>query len=236
MRLLESIFRLTRSNYYRVYLVDDCSPNASYIERIQQNAAKNAARLRHPNVVTTHRTEAQLGFGGACQAGYALGDSPYVCFVQSDCEIRDAGWLRGLGETLLAKAADGVRVVAPTTDNPVGGDPAQRGEPFTRSTEDVVLADDSYLTLYCFMCARGLFPAIGGFLKCYPYGGYEDQEFAHRLRAHGFRQAVCRSSWVHHEGEATLRAAMRNNPAAVTAVAANRDRAIADMRSGAAAK
>jgi O-antigen biosynthesis protein len=211
-QLMESVFRLTRSNFYRLIVVDDCSPNAQYVKNIQRNADKNAERHRHQPVLATVRNETQLGFGGACRAGYEAGESPYVCFLQSDCLIKDAGWLRSMGETLLKLKGDGVRVVSATTDNPLHGDPAQRGELFGRSAEDAIVGDDSHLSLHCFMCHRDLFPKIGGFLKEYPYGYYEDEEFAARLRKHGFKQAVSRNSWVHHEGEATVRTLWRGRP------------------------
>ena len=78
MTLLESIFRLTRSNFYKVIVVDDCSPNESYIKAIRDNSVKNAVRNQQPEFLTAIRTEEQKGFGGACEAGYLAGESPYV--------------------------------------------------------------------------------------------------------------------------------------------------------------
>lgn len=231
MNLMESIFRLTRSNYYNLYIVDDCSPNEQYIRTIDANAKKNAERLRQRNVVTVHRNESQRGFSGACKAGYDLGESPYVCFINSDCLIKDSGWLRALGQSLLNLKEQGVRMVAPMTDNPVGGDPSQKGEPFVREGDDVVLGEDSHLSLYCFMCHRQLFGAVGGFLKEYPYGYYEDEEFAARLKKYGYKQAVCKSSWVHHEGAATIRPLWRDDPEKRTVMEEeNRKRCIEDMK------
>lgn len=230
-QLLESIFRLTRSNYYRVYVVDDCSPNPAYIQTINQNAVKNADRLGQSNVVFTTRNETQRGFAGACKAGFDMGESPYVCFINSDCLIRDSGWLRSMGMCLLNHKDKGVRMVAPMTDNPVDGDPMQKGEPFTREKEDAIIGDDSFLSLYCFMTHRQLYDKVGGFLKEYPYGFFEDQEFAARLRKHGFKQAVCRSSFVHHEGEATIRPLWRAAPHVAEIMQdENRKRCIEDMK------
>lgn len=231
-QLLESIFRLTRSNFYKVIVVDDCSPNSDYIKQIYTNASKNASRLRYENVVTVHRNEEQLGFAGACKAGYDLGESPYVCFINSDCLIKDASWLRSLGESLLHLKSQGVRMVAPTTNNPVMGDETQKGEMFKAESDDVILGDDSHLSLYCFLCHRELFNHVGGFLRQYPYGYYEDEEFASRLRKHGYKQAVCRSSWVYHEGEATIRPLWRARPDLRSIMEVdNRERCIEDMKS-----
>lgn len=232
MRLIESVFRLTRSNYYQLCIVDDCSPNEGFIEVIRQNAAKNASRQRQQNIVKTIRNEEQLGFAGACKAGYDATESPYVCFLNSDCVIEDSGWLRNMGESLLRLKDQGVRMVAPTTDNPMNGDPAQQGEKFARSPEDVILENDSHLSLYCVLCHRELFNRIGGFMKPYPYGYFEDEELAFRMKRHGYKQAVCKSSWVHHEGGCTMRTLLRANPNLRTVVEEeNRQRCIEDMKS-----
>lgn len=225
--LLESLFRLTRSNYYTVCLVDDCSPNAQYVETVKRNVAKTSQRK---DIFQSIRSDKQRGFAASCQIGYEATNSPYVCFINSDCRIEDSNWLRAMGESLLRLKSEGVRMVSPTTNNPVGGDVAQYGEKFARAEDDVILTDDSYLTLYCFLCHRDLFPKCGGFLKPYPFGGYEDQEFATRMRHYGYKQAVCRSSWIYHEGEATFKNILRNNPAKVAEVSKNRQRCITDMK------
>src|SRR5690606_26388552 len=102
---------------------------------------KNAEKLNQRNVVTTVRNESQLGFGGACRVGYEQGESPYVCFLNSDCRIEDSGWLRSLGESLLKLKHENVRVIAPMTNNPMSGDPAQLGDKSTRSQDDVIIED-----------------------------------------------------------------------------------------------
>jgi GT2 family glycosyltransferase len=230
-QLLESIFRLTRSNFYRVYIVDDCSPNEVYLEKINENARKNAERLRQDNVVTVVRNEVQKGFGGACKAGFDLGESPYVCFINSDCLVRDTGWLRALGESLLKLKDQGVRVVAPMTNNAVGGHEAQTGNLFLREPDDIILTDGEHISLYCFMCHRALFSKIGGFLKEYPYGFFEDEEFAARLKKYGYKQAICRRSFIEHEGEATVRSLWRQKPDVAKIMQEdNRQRCIEDMK------
>lgn len=229
--LLDSIFLLTRSNYYKVCIVDDGSPNSTFIETLQENASKQAQRRGIPNVVTTVRNQYQLGFAGACQLGYQTTESPYVCFVNSDCVIEDANWLRAMGESLLALKDQGVRMVSATTNNAVGGDPAQTGNKLGRDTQDVILGDDSFLTLYCFLCHRELFQRVGGFLKPYPYGYFEDEEFAARLRKKGFRQAVSRASWIYHEGQATVREVWRRDPnIRIIMEEENRKRCIEDLK------
>lgn len=179
----------------------------------------------------TIRNEEQKGYAGACKVGYEAGESPYVCFLNSDCRIEDAGWLRNMGETLLNLKSQGVRMVSPTMNNTVGGDPAQKGERFNHKNEDVIIGEDSFLTLPCFMCHRDLFNRIGGFLKEYKFGFYEDEEIAARLRKYGYKQAVSVKSYIHHEGQKTIKAIQRANPNIRKIMEEdNRQRCIEDMK------
>jgi GT2 family glycosyltransferase len=197
--LIESIFKFTRSNYYMLYAVDDCSPNDGMLEKMSENARK-----RNVQNFKAMRCSSQKGFAGACQAAYERSKNPYVCFINSDCVIEDIGWLRTMGETLLDLKTQGVRMVSARTNNPVNGDPAQKGEKGT-AVPDTILKPGEFLSMYCFLCHRELFPRCGGFLKNYPYGYYEDEEFAYRMNRHGYKQAVAGSSWVYHEGECTVK-------------------------------
>ena len=223
-RLVESIFAYTRSNYYNLFLVDDCSPNKEYIERVSRNLKKK--RVGH---VKTLRCKEQKGFAGACEVAYTRSEKPYVCFINSDCRIEDIGWLRSLGESLLNLKKDGVRLVVPRTNHPVNGDPRQKAEKGQKA-DDVILEDD-FVSMYCFLCHRELFTRCDGFLKNYPYGFYEDEEFAYRMRKKGFKQAICGRSWVWHEGAATVRSIWRRDPNIRTIMEKeNRERCIADMK------
>ena len=223
--LIESIFKHTRSNLYTLYVIDDCSPNAEFIQTLGKNAN------RRDNVLHSFRCNEQKGFAGACEAAFNRGESPYVCFINSDCLFEDIGWLKNMGETLLSLKSQNVRMVSPRTNNPVQkGDHPQKG---TRDVpkEDIILGDDEHLSLYCFMCHRELFARCGGFLKNYPFGYYEDEEFAARMRAHGFRQAVSGKSWVYHEGAATVHSLWRKNSQIRQIMEEdNRKRCIEDIR------
>lgn len=229
--LLDSVFRLTRSNYYQVCVVDDHSPNAEFIKVLNKNAQKVAKMRNTRNVFQAVRCTEQRGWGGACLAGYKATESPYVCFLNSDCLIEDSGWLKCMGEALLKLKEQDVRMVAPMTNNSVGGHPAQTGGRYDRSDEHVILGESEYLSLYCIMCHRELFPRCGGFFKEYPYGFYEDQEFAARMQHYGFKQAVCKTSWVKHEGGCTVEELWRQKPETRQIMEEeNRAKCIADIK------
>lgn len=217
-RLLESIMRTTRTTRYNITLVDDCSPNVHY-------TSEWLAKVRGLNLI---RTPERMGFAGAAFHGFKNTKAPWCIFINSDCVIEDMSWLNNLGSTLLNMKDQGVRMVSPLTNNAVNGSSAQQltKEDFMRLGEDekdnLILdvkyrneqgeADPQYLSMYCFMCHRDLFKKVGGFIKEYPYGWYEDMEFAYRMNKFGYKQAVCRSTWVYHEGECTIKELWRKQP------------------------
>jgi hypothetical protein len=80
------------------------------------------------------------------------------------------------------------------------------------------------------MCHRELFNRVGGPLKPYPLCGYEDEEFAYRMRKFGFKQAIATNSYVFHEGECTIKEVCRRDTKNMNVLKANRDLAVADIR------
>jgi len=211
MQLLDSIFRFTRSNYYRVTVIDDASPNETFVQTMSTNAAKHSQVTNRANVFKALQSTEQKGFAGAIKAGWERTNLPYVCFVNSDCLVQDINWLRGMGDTLLRLKSEGVRMVSARTNNPINGFEKQKADRGTVD-DDYILDLGDHLSMYCFMCHRDLFNHCGGFIQEYPYGWYEDEEFAYRMNKYGFKQAVSGTSWIHHIGEKTVKAVQRNNP------------------------
>ena len=103
-------------------------------------------------------------------------------------------------------------MVAPRTNNIVGGHPEQFGKRHERLSEYIVLDAGDHLSLYCVMCHRELFNRCGGFFKQYPFGLFEDQEFAARMQVNGFKQAITKMSWIHHDGACTIEELWRQRP------------------------
>ncbi|CAE7860201.1 unnamed protein product [Symbiodinium microadriaticum] len=230
MQLLDSIFRFTRSNFYRVTVIDDHSPNESFIQTMSTNASKHAQVTKRSNIFKALRCAEHKGFAGAIKAGWERTKLPYVCFLNSDCLIHDINWLRGMGDTLLRLKSEGVRMVSARSNNPVNGSKKQKAERGEEG-QDQILEMGDHLSMYCFLCHRDLFDHCGGFIKEYPYGWYEDEEFAYRMHKYGFKQAVSGTSWVQHFGEKTVKYVQRNNPKVQDIMEnKNRDRCIEDIQ------
>lgn len=217
-RLLESILYVTKSNPYKICLVDDASPNNKFIEALK----------RHPSILAT-RNETHLGFGASLKKGFELSDSPWVCFLHSDCVIQDKNWLVEMGKSLLRLKDKKVRLISARSNNP-GEHVDQRllASKDEREGHDYIL-EEGFVPLYCALCHRDLFKHIGGFIKPYPYGSYEDEELAYRMRHFGYKQGICVKSWVYHEGSATINTICKSEKV-MGILDENREKCIQDMK------
>jgi GT2 family glycosyltransferase len=211
------MFKFTPGFECEVTLIDDASPNTSYLEKM----------AKVPGVKTI-RAPQHRGFGASLKLGFEATERPWVAVVQSDVVVEDAMWLRGMFDTLQKLKDQGVKMVGSRTDNPLCGDLRAAG---LKSDEmDDVVLEDTTLPLHCFLFHRELFRRIGGFIKEYPYAQYEDEELSHRMRTYGFKQAISGSSWVHHEGEITVKYVCRKDQRAMAEIEMNHERCMADMK------
>lgn len=144
VRLVESLMRYTFSNLCQICLVDDCSPNSEFLLSLSK-VPKRANTHR----IKCVRLDEQRGFGGALQAGYEQTENPWTLFIHSDCVVEDVNWLRPLGECLLRHKEDGVRLVCPRTNNPLNGDPRQKGTRTDRVADAILEDGHLSLTVLC---------------------------------------------------------------------------------------
>jgi len=193
--LLNDIFSTVTTNRYLVTLVDDGSDNNTLPDQIKDRKLDGIRILSHAKC---------QGFGAAVNTALKNPFSdkiPYVLILHSDVGLRDLSWLQNLGTSLIKMKSDGVKMISPTTNNPVASYDCMKA---TNSLEkpDFIL-NNEYLPMYAALCHRELFSRVGLMTEC-PYAGTEVEEFADRMRKNNFRQAICGSSWVYHEGNASL--------------------------------
>jgi GT2 family glycosyltransferase len=205
VRLLESLVLYTHSNPFTVTLVDDASPNNTFGSEEHANLSKINVKII--------RNEEQIGFGASLLEGYKATNNPWVVFLHSDCRVTEPNWLKNMGITMQKLKGSGIKMVGARSNNPgPDADPRMKADAGHHRIDDFVLGNDDYLPLYCVLVHRKLFDLVGGFIRPYPYVGYEDQELAHRLRKFGYKQAVCGGSWVFHEGGGTLNDLVKIDP------------------------
>lgn len=191
----KSLWHTIKEQNYNIYLVDDCSPNETYLGAFAE--APRTICVRTPN---------HIGFGGALMEGFKAAyneknvkPSPWVIFMHSDCEIKSHTWLPNMFasyENLLSK---NVAMISARSNNP-GVDILKAEQ--NQSGKDFVL-ENNYLPLFCSLCRRELIEQIGG-IKPYPIAMYEDEEFSFRMRANGLNQGVSGTAWIYHHGSATI--------------------------------
>lgn len=226
--LIQSIWKMTQTNPYQVCLVDDASSNEDFIERFK---SKYNPLGYYENQILPIRSEEKLGFGGAVQLALSKTKQPWVCILQSDCTIEDPAWLIEMGRSLVKLHGQKVAMVSARTNNPGDGNDERLKCNRTDRSEDIVLGDDDPpLPLYCVMFQRQLIERIGP-IKAYPFGMYEDMEFAYRMRHHGYKQAICGKSWVRHDAGATFSFVSHYLPNLEEVVESNRQKCIEDIKS-----
>lgn len=218
--LVESVLRGTYTNRYNIILVDDASGKEFLKDEKDKDIYVPYTKLI--------RLEKHSGFGAALKAGFAVSTSPYVCFLNSDCLIQHPAWLENMGETLLKMKKNNVRLVSARSNNPVSDVPGLKCERWEPGVDCIV---DEPLPLFCALCHRELFSRIGGFIKEYEFGGYEDTELFYRMKRFGYKQAISGKAWIHHEGQLTINSLCKNNPEAAKVIfETNRERCLQDLK------
>lgn len=190
---VENILQHTAIEPYSIHLVDDGSKGASFLSDIQKTG-----------LVFVHKSPEQLGFGAALKIGFDASSSPWVVFLNSDCIPQHSHWLNYLRKSMETLKSSGVKLVSARMNH--GGTGTFPECLISKNGEDFVddIVADQPLPLICCLVNRQLFNVIGGFIKPYKYGWYEDEELFWRMKYHGFTQAVCGSSWIKHLGGLTV--------------------------------
>lgn len=226
--LIESIYSKT-AYPYDITVVDDCSPNSNYGERL----AEVPTEFGHIKVI---RNEKQIGFGASINKGIEATDNTWVLIMHSDVMIRHTGWLNALGKTLVGLRDAKVKMVSAMMNDASGHKFLERPENVARDVivgdspvRGHIIKDNAYLPLVCSMFHRELVNKVGPF-KEYKYGWYEDLEFAYRMQNEGYMQGQSGKCWVYHKGGATInKMCMSESVRAV--LEKNKDLCIADIKS-----
>lgn len=214
VKLIESVRRTVRTPY-RLYVIDDFSPNQSLYETIKVSG------------ISAIRNSEHKGFGYSLNVGIRNTSNSLVAFIHSDC-VLTVNCLFNMYKTLNVLSSKKVAMVAARTNHPGDGAPSQLYSVNRTSSPNVVL-DEGFLPFHCVLTWRSLFDRIG-FIKEYYPAGYEDEEFSYRLKKHGFSQAICGSAWVYHEGGSSIDALCSNDPKWTSIIEKNRELCINDIR------
>lgn len=189
----------------RVFLVNDCSPEAGMVELL------DGLRFSHPRVRVFHNPR-NLGFVQASNLGLAASERDVV-LLNSDTQVTP-GWL----EALLAvfDADPRVAALSPLSNNAgmcsvpdYGG--ATLAEHLPR--ERLQLAGLPPFTEmptapgFCLLFRRTALEALGPLDPAFGRGYHEENDWCQRARSAGWRVGRANRAFVFHEGEVSFQGA-----------------------------
>jgi len=171
-----------------------------------------ALAQRDPRVRVVCNAE-NRGFAAANNQGVALAKGEVVVLLNNDTVV-PPGLLRRLVDHLLRDPKIGL--LCPTTNfcgNEARVEP-DYGNDFSKIPDYAArreaehrgrVFDIGVAAMYCVAARREVLDAVGPLDEAYGVGMFEDDDFAVRMRAQGYRVACAEDAYVHHVGQGAFR-------------------------------
>lgn len=191
---LESILKDDDRSPYEIIVVDNGSSDGTraYLEELSRRLDRTRDRL------VPIFNETNLGVAPAWNQGLRAATGKTIGILNNDILVT-RGWYRSL---LWAIEHHKLGLVSPYAANgKLDYELETRAHFFTHKNLGKLWPDYDFCAV---VLTRKTFEQIGFFDENYLVGGYEDQDYAYRMRAAGIRYGVSGAAFIHHFGSQTL--------------------------------
>jgi len=191
-------------------LVDDCSPGKE-IETL-------FVRWKGNQRIKLYRNFTNLGFLDSCITGAALGNAPFVLFLNSDTQALENGWLEKLIPEEEDVAIAGAKLLYPPDAPGVSAGRVQHAgvarseqgfpyHPFLSWAADTPQVNQkryvNAVTGACFLIRRKVWDELGGWDRRFGRGVYEDVDLCWQARKKGYRVLYQPQAVLYHRSSAS---------------------------------
>ncbi|HYJ85624.1 MAG TPA: glycosyltransferase, partial [Pyrinomonadaceae bacterium] len=206
---VESIYARTEWPNFDVIVVDNNSTDGTP-EYLRE------AETIFPNLKVI-LNESNLGFAAGNNIGLRQANGEYLILLNNDTVVT-RGWLSTLIRHLHANPEIGL--IGPVT-NSIGNE-AKVDVGYT-SLDDMPAWAANFvkehpgkvfsipmLAMFCVAMRREVFQKVGFLDERFGLGLFEDDDYTHRIKAHGFRVACAADVFIHHFGQASFKKLLEN--------------------------